>query len=708
MLKSVINGESYNHALFDSMAMFSDVVLQITLDTETVDILLNTFDSDLEGQTFPISAFRQQIVSNTHPDYISTVEQSISIAHLSSLRGPESFDNMMLINGRYHALQGSITVNLTDTGTVSVAYITIRDLQPILDQQEQTLERHRHLEYKVNSVLSAASMGTWSIDIGIRAPKMFGDQTMIHLIGCPKDSTPEQVYNYWFSHIDREYITAVLDCVDKIKSGLQAEVTYLYHHPEMGRIIVRCGGMRDPLFIEEGMKLRGYHQDVTSFNEQLLQQLELGAAIQSHYNSVLNIDLLKNQARILCDRNKSFAPTATADGMISMDLSPYFYKFTDKSFVKIKKYTNTDFLKSELKNKGSLSIEIESISLGWLRATFIPSTYDAQGNVERCICCTESINEYKKLELRQQQKLEKTMSAEKREREALSAIAAIYNSTHVLNVATGEFYQLNAMERITSIIGRRRTSAQNVISDVMKSRFEGDELKKAMDFVNLKTLPDRIAGKTNIFIEVVNRDDQWFELSFIRIGNVDAELEKVVFVTQDIDVGKRESLKLEKRSTTDELTQLLNRYAYESDLQKLEESHFEEPVWYVNFDMNGLKEANDTIGHAAGDELLMGAADCMRKAFTGVGKAYRIGGDEFVAILKGDQRVVNEALEKLEKLRSEWHGEFCSSFSFSKGVVCSNEYEECSIAVLEREADHRMYAEKRAYHLNHGIDRRSH
>ncbi len=707
MYKSVINGDSYNHALFDSMAMFSDVVLHINLEDETVEVLMDKFDSDLEGQTITVSAFRNQISSTSHPDYIARIDHSLSVEHLSTLRGPESFDNMMLIEGRYHKLQGSITVERTADG-VKDAYITIRDLQPILDQQEETLKEHRHLEYKVNSVLSAASMGTWSIDIGIRAPKMFGDQTMISLIGCPKESTPEQAYNYWFSHIDREYITAVLDCVDKMKSGAQTEVTYLYHHPERGRIIVRCGGMRDPLFIEEGMKLRGYHQDITHFNERLLQQLELGAAIQSHYNCVLNIELLKNQARVLCDRNRTFAPTVTADGIISMDLSPYFYKFTDKSFLKIKKYTNMTFLSSELKSKGPVSIEIESISLGWIRVTFIPSTYDAEGNLERCICFTESIDAFKKQEIRQQQKLEKTMTAEKREREALSAIAAIYNSTHVLNITTGEFYQLNAMDRITNIVGKRRKSAQNVIIEVLKKRFEGEELDKVLEFVNLTTLNERLTGKTNIYTEAINKDNQWFELSFIRIGTIDSELEKVVFVTQDIDAGKRESLKLEKRSTTDELTQLLNRYAYESDLQKLEESHFEEPVWYVNFDMNGLKEANDTIGHAAGDELLMGAADCMRKAFTGVGKAYRIGGDEFVAILKGDQRVVNEALEKLEKLRSEWHGEFCSSFSFSKGVVCSNEYEECSIAVLEREADHRMYAEKRAYHLNHGIDRRSH
>lgn len=54
---------------------------------------------------------------------------------------------------------------------------------------------------------------------------------------------------------------------------------------------------------------------------------------------------------------------------------------------------------------------------------------------------------------------------------------------------------------------------------------------------------------------------------------------------------------------------------------------------YVTADLNGLKGANDTLGHAAGNELIRGAADCLRAAFGAFGDIYRIGGDEFAAIL---------------------------------------------------------------------------
>lgn len=53
---------------------------------------------------------------------------------------------------------------------------------------------------------------------------------------------------------------------------------------------------------------------------------------------------------------------------------------------------------------------------------------------------------------------------------------------------------------------------------------------------------------------------------------------------------------------------------------------------YASIDVNGLKIVNDEIGHAAGDELIKGAAKCMKEVIGSYGKVYRTGGDEFVSI----------------------------------------------------------------------------
>lgn len=77
-------------------------------------------------------------------------------------------------------------------------------------------------------------------------------------------------------------------------------------------------------------------------------------------------------------------------------------------------------------------------------------------------------------------------------------------------------------------------------------------------------------------------------------------------------------------SNTDELTKCLNRRAYDVDMEKLDLSS----EWaYISLDLNGLKQANDSLGHSAGDELICGVANCMKFAFASYGKIYRIGGD---------------------------------------------------------------------------------
>ena len=85
-------------------------------------------------------------------------------------------------------------------------------------------------------------------------------------------------------------------------------------------------------------------------------------------------------------------------------------------------------------------------------------------------------------------------------------------------------------------------------------------------------------------------------------------------------------------SFRDQTTQLLNRRAFEEDKEKLADHPLDEDFAYVTADLNGLKWANDHLGHTAGDELIRGAADCLRDVFGAYGQVYRIGGDEFAAI----------------------------------------------------------------------------
>ncbi|MGE4583630.1 MAG: diguanylate cyclase [Sphaerochaeta sp.] len=93
---------------------------------------------------------------------------------------------------------------------------------------------------------------------------------------------------------------------------------------------------------------------------------------------------------------------------------------------------------------------------------------------------------------------------------------------------------------------------------------------------------------------------------------------------------------LEQRYSIDTLTGLRNRSIFMRDLLDLQHGS-DQAATVVVLDLNYLKQANDTYGHKAGDELLVLASSLIERSFGGLGKVYRVGGDEFAVICPKDQ-----------------------------------------------------------------------
>ncbi len=163
---------------------------------------------------------------------------------------------------------------------------------------------------------------------------------------------------------------------------------------------------------------------------------------------------------------------------------------------------------------------------------------------------------------------------------------------------------------------------------------------------------------------------------------------------------------LTNASLQDQDTQLFNRRAFEEEKARLMTAPLDENFVYVTVDINGLKTANDTSGHAAGDELIRGTADCMRKCFGRFGKLFRIGGDEFAAMLHISDVQLEAVRKELDKAVDEWEGERIKKLSVSSGYATTREFPSENIAGLSRISDERMYAAKAEYYRSSGIDRR--
>lgn len=159
---------------------------------------------------------------------------------------------------------------------------------------------------------------------------------------------------------------------------------------------------------------------------------------------------------------------------------------------------------------------------------------------------------------------------------------------------------------------------------------------------------------------------------------------------------------------TDALTGVSSRYAYNMALVEYEKAGAPADLAAVSIDINGLKRTNDTLGHAAGDELIRGAADCIRGAFGEKARCYRTGGDEFVILAEFGRGETEAAMERLRRAAAGWRGDRVRSMSLSAGFAVASEHPDMSAERLIREADLAMYSEKARYYSSAEHDRRKH
>ena len=156
----------------------------------------------------------------------------------------------------------------------------------------------------------------------------------------------------------------------------------------------------------------------------------------------------------------------------------------------------------------------------------------------------------------------------------------------------------------------------------------------------------------------------------------------------------------------DHMTKLNNRRTFDEHMDSRGDEKIEDDLVFFSFDLNQLKEANDRYGHEVGDELITGAAECMKEILSPYGELYRTGGDEFAALVNIPNEKRDSVIRALKESFANRKGSVFNGISISIGHVAADEDPQMTLEDMRREAEKRMYAQKIDYYKQDGHDRR--
>ncbi len=195
----------------------------------------------------------------------------------------------------------------------------------------------------------------------------------------------------------------------------------------------------------------------------------------------------------------------------------------------------------------------------------------------------------------------------------------------------------------------------------------------------------------------VLRDSDGHINGFLGIAEEITERKKAELALRESETRLKEALMREQSAArVDFLTGVFNRRGFyeiaESESQR--SRRYKRPLSLVYVDIDNFKTVNDSMGHEAGDELLIEVAAIVHSEVRGTDTVGRLGGDEFAVLLpETDQENSRVVVEKLQKQLMHTMRQKSWPVTFSIGLI-SFQTPPNSIEAMVREADRVMYSVK--------------
>lgn len=241
------------------------------------------------------------------------------------------------------------------------------------------------------------------------------------------------------------------------------------------------------------------------------------------------------------------------------------------------------------------------------------------------------------------------------------------------------------------------------------------------DFDTIRVIPQNIAKREDRFYVVLPIHDEGFTYGYVAFGDrpeimqslsqIANFLNRFGMILSKFKQNKNMIIlnaKLTEVSETDALTHVKSRTAYEAKEKEMnifiKESGSEFAI--AMFDVNYLKDINDEFGHDYGDVYLKNSCNLICKVFK-QSPVYRMGGDEFMAILSGeDYEKRDELLAEFRASMEEMSGEDVpveERVSIASGIAVFDRKTDKNVASVLKRADDLMYENKAVMKGNKNI-----
>lgn len=173
-----------------------------------------------------------------------------------------------------------------------------------------------------------------------------------------------------------------------------------------------------------------------------------------------------------------------------------------------------------------------------------------------------------------------------------------------------------------------------------------------------------------------------------------SEIDEILIIVRDMTDRILLENRLREAAEKDGLTKLYNRHYFENVLAEYDGKLIEK-LAIILIDIDGLKIVNDTLGHLAGDKIIVSIAKIIKEQFGEIGIVSRVGGDEYGVIIDG--LTIKEIVKNLDEMKNLLK-EYNSNTDTLKVTLSSgysyHENGKVKIDFMYQESDNNMYQNK--------------